>query len=320
LGTDEASANLLVQHGVRGAHFADPDCRISHRLAMDLLEMKIEATGDPTVGLRAASVIEPGDIDVCEYACRSCANLGEAIGATARYVALMNEAAVITVIEDGENVIVEYRAIDDVFEPPAAIDFVLATMVIVDRRTTGADDSDCEAWFRRERPRDVQAYERLFGPRRVRFGMKRDALVVPRGRLLVPMLQADPRSARAFRLRAEQSLSQLKERAGTAGRVRELVADHLASGKVTMSWAAQQLEVSVPTLRRYLQTDGATFSEILDARRRQVAEQALGEGRTSISELAFILGFSNVAAFYRAFKRYTGQSPAEYRAQVRRPR
>ena len=84
-----------------------------------------------------------------------------------------------------------------------------------------------------------------------------------------------------------------------------------------MQWVGRSLGLSPPTLRRRLEAENATFSEIVDEVRRQMAEQEL-RGQRSVSEIAFGLGFSSVSAFDRAFKRWLSMLPTEYRARCSR--
>jgi AraC-like DNA-binding protein len=71
--------------------------------------------------------------------------------------------------------------------------------------------------------------------------------------------------------------------------------------------------MSPRTLGRRLAEEGTTFSELLDDLRRQLALRYVGTETHGLSEVAFLLGFSDVAAFYRAFKRWTGRTPLQYR-------
>jgi AraC-like DNA-binding protein len=122
--------------------------------------------------------------------------------------------------------------------------------------------------------------------------------------------------AKAFAARADEALARLAEKDTLAERVRLLTTQHLASGHVTMHWIAHSLGLSPPTLRRRLDAEQVTYSAIVDEVRRQLAERELG-GKRSVSEIAFYLGFSSVSAFGRAFRRWYGILPTEYRARQR---
>jgi AraC-like DNA-binding protein len=75
--------------------------------------------------------------------------------------------------------------------------------------------------------------------------------------------------------------------------------------------------MSVRTLNRGLAAEGTTYREVLEQIRRELASRHLANAQSSIGEVAFLLGFSELSAFHRAFKRWTGQTPAEFRRRNR---
>jgi len=304
----------LARAGVHALDFANPDTRIPHRAAVALLEEAIAVTGDPACGLRAGEQIEPGDFHVLEYAARAAPNLGEAVRVLARYFRLMHDAIEISLKEVGENVAWCHRTTDAVHLPPAVNDFAVAASVTFVRRNVCHVEPPVEVWFTHAQPSYVAEYERIFQAP-IRFGAPWNAVVLKPGRLSAPMLQANPRVSHAFELHAQTLLERLQRSDGTAGRVREAVLKELGSGEVSMSRVAQTLAMSVATLRRRLEAEGTTFSDLVDDVRKKLAHQYLSESSPSVSEVAFLLGFSNVTAFHRAFRRWHGMPPTEYRAR-----
>ena len=87
----------------------------------------------------------------------------------------------------------------------------------------------------------------------------------------------------------------------------------LGSGEVSIDRVARELGMSRQTLYRRLKAEGTTFEELLDAKRRQLAVRYLALDRSSVKAAAYKLGFSDPAAFSRAFKRWTGTSPSSFR-------
>jgi AraC-like DNA-binding protein len=219
-------------------------------------------------------------------------------------------------VPEGDNVALSYGVIENASQPRAATDFAIGSIYKLLRRNVAIDESAIHVRFVHQEPGYVSEYARVFGVP-VRFGAQSNAIVMPRSQLIASMLRADARIARAFELRAAHLLQKLKRVDATAERVRELVSQHLDSGQVTMAWTARRLAMSVPTLRRHLEAEGTTYREIVDELRRHVAERELRDGSTSVGELAFLLGFANVGAFHRAFKRWTGIAPTRFRVTSR---
>lgn len=228
----------------------------------------------------------------------------------------MDEAGEITLEESGEYASWCHRTFADVPQCPAVNDFVLAAAMTFARRNVAVWEPPVEICVPHERPSYADEYERIFAAP-VRFGASYTGFVIRRTRLDVPMLGANPRVAAAFELHARQLLDRLRDTEGITGRVRANVATQLGGGEVTMQSTARQLAMSVATLRRRLEEEGTTFSEILDEFRKKLAERYVRDRVPAISEIAFLLGFSNVTAFHRAFKRWTGVAPTEYRARAR---
>jgi AraC-like DNA-binding protein len=103
-------------------------------------------------------------------------------------------------------------------------------------------------------------------------------------------------------------------------RVRGIATLLLRDGEPSASTTASRMKMSVRTLNRALAAEGTSYRAILDQLRHELACRHLVDSRLSICEIAFLLGFSDMSAFYRAFKRWTGRTPAEFRAQARSAR
>ncbi len=303
---------LLLDPATIDASLADPDVRIPLADAGRMLKQAIQVTEDPAIGLHAAAYVEPTDFDVLEIAARNAETVRGALECTARYYRLLTEDAAFALEIDGERAAYCRRSRIGVTTPPAAVDFAFASLVAFLRRAVTLAESQCTLELAQPEPGYAAEYRRFFVGR-VRFGAGRNALVLPRAFLDAPLNAPSPVLARAFALRGDQLLARLDEGDSLTARVKRLVCQHLASGQVTMRSVARNLGVSPPTLRRHLEAEQATFSEIVDEVRRHSAAQEL-EGKRSVSEIAFNLGFSSVSAFCRAFRRWHGVLPTEYRA------
>ena len=101
----------------------------------------------------------------------------------------------------------------------------------------------------------------------------------------------------------------------TRGQVESVLMPILHTGSVSMDAVAKTLGFSRPTLFRKLKAEGVSFEKVLDDLRHKLALEYLGGKKVSVNETAYLVGFSDPAAFSRAFKRWTGQSPRAMRTK-----
>jgi AraC-like DNA-binding protein len=316
VGTDTASVSLLAREGILGPQFADPDTRVSHRAVVNMLERAVAATGDHHLGLHAAEATELTDLDPVDHAARTCANLGDALRCLSRYFALIDDSAELALdVTDGRATF-SYGVVDGLREPAAIAEFALARILLFVRRNAVAEESGWEVWFTHRAPADVGEHHRVLRLP-VRFAAPRSAIVLPATSLEVPMRYADVGLAKSFAARAKQLLAKLATTDDVALRVRRIATQQIT---VSMAAVARQLGASVATLRRQLAAEGTSFRRVMEDLRRDLAEQALRDGSCTCSEVASKLGFADVAAFHRAFRRWTGLAPTAYRDQHRSSR
>jgi AraC-like DNA-binding protein len=312
---DPELIGTLASHGIGPSEFANPETRLPHSAVMALLTQLVRSRGDQAIGLRAGSSMEHGDFDALEYAARSCADLREAIGCISRYMGLLNEAAEISLHEEGDRAVWRYRITDGVPQPPAANDFVVACAITFARMYADLPEMPMEVHLMHPEATDSAAYAQLFGAN-VKLGMPHNACVFARSLLARPMQRANRSIHIAFETHAKELAERLRGQQGAAGRVREVVLARLRSGRCSMASVARAMGMSIATLRRRLEEEGTTHSEILDRVRYDLAKVYLSDSRVSVREIAFLLGYSHPKAFYNAFRRWTrGSSPAEYRAE-----
>jgi AraC-like DNA-binding protein len=303
---------VLKNEGIDLRDCVRSEMRISYRAAIRALEAYVRATGDVTVGLRAANRLEPGDLDVAEFTARCCGTLRDALLCIARYARLITERGEVALFEETDPALCRFGGGDADTRHFASNDFVLAAALNLLRRYVGIAATPPEVHFMHSDPHDAQAYARAF-PTAVRFGMPHNGFVLHRSQLGLAMLPANAKLHSAFSAYARELLDHSET--GLRRRVAELVAEELRAGNLTMRGVASRFGASAATLRRRLDNEGTTFREVVDEVRRALAERYLLDRTLSISEVGFALGFANVGAFNRAFRRWNSASPSEYRTQ-----
>lgn len=95
--------------------------------------------------------------------------------------------------------------------------------------------------------------------------------------------------------------------------IKEIIAENLPSGNVTVEHVASTLGMNTRTLQRSLQEKGTTFLNLLNDTRMDLAKQFIQNKQMDLTEVAFLLGFAELSTFSRSFKRWTGKSPLQFR-------
>jgi AraC-like DNA-binding protein len=290
----------------------DPDARLPVSIVHDLLAQATTITADPDIGLKAALETGPGDYGALEYVVRSAPTFREGALAAGRYMRLLADALDVRIAVEGPRAMVILDSRVPLARPTA--DFQSAAFYVAGLlRTRRTHVPAGEAWFTHPAPLEASMYERVFSPIRVRFDAPFNGFVFDASLLDAPFASADPALHAIIRKHAELLLADLPRAESLTQRVRELIAKQLARGNPTIRTIAIQLHTSPRTLGRRLETEGTTFKELLDDSRRQLALHHVGARERPMSEIALLLGFSQSAAFHRAFKRWTAQTPLEYR-------
>lgn len=111
-------------------------------------------------------------------------------------------------------------------------------------------------------------------------------------------------------------MQRLPRRQGFSERVRALMSQELPRGEPSLDRVAKRLKVSPRTLRRRLADEDTTFQLILDEVRKELAFSYLEDPSFGAEQAAFLLGFAEASSFRRAFKRWTGQTLAQYRGRA----
>ena len=297
---------------------------LDHRLPLavlnQMLEVAVSRSGDQDIGLKAARETSPGDAGVLDYAIGSASTVKDAIDTASRYIRLVNDGLEMRLEIAGT------EAFDSLGEPrtAAACRAGLSGGRNLSRILTGLGIGSA-----RESAGSVSANTSPQDTSRVRAHVRRHAdrfrRAVLRIRLRCRMAErrlgsADARLHDVILKHAEKMLAELPRARQLTERVRSAIVDELAGGDPSVAHIAPRLRMSPRTLERKLEREGTTFSALLEELRKRLALRYVGSENLELAEIAFLLGFSQTTGFHRAFKRWTGATPLNYRAQQRAQR
>jgi AraC-like DNA-binding protein len=199
-----------------------------------------------------------------------------------------------------------------------AMRFPIELMIAVGWRllsAAGGEPFAREVTFAHAAGYPVAAYEALFGVP-VRFEQPESAVWIDRARMDEPFASRDPVARRYFEAYAERMLAALDAAPPPlVARVREAIAVELATSGAELARVAKRLAMSTRTLQRRLEETGTSYQDVVDAVRSGMARALLREKSRSIVDVAFELGYADLKSFYRAFRRWTETTPAEWRAR-----
>lgn len=289
----------------------DNDDRIPIETLHELLRGGLVLTGDEDLGLKAARELELGGFGALEYAASSARTSRDAIEVIGRYMHLLNDALTVS-IEAGDP-IARIVLHNSVALPRAAEDFEVGALHVAIRKREIGREQRYDVHFQHAQPADTREYAATFGSARVCFGAAFTGFTLDRSELDQELPTQDPHLHKLISRHADQLLAELPKVQTFTERVRAQLVLELRGGDPTAPRVGKALGVSTRTLTRKLAGEGTNFQALLDALRRALSLRYIESTDLALAELALLLGFSNTPAFNRAFKRWTGKTPAEHR-------
>jgi AraC-like DNA-binding protein len=278
-----------------------------------LLERAVALTGDPALGLHMAEQTSESAFDSLAYLVAHAPTLRDAVAIVGQFGPLVIEGACAT-LRDRPGVV----SIECAFPraTPTAdrllADLTLASFLRLARHLVGAKSMPRDVSFEHERPSYHRDYARLFGDT-VRFGQETTAISFDREVADRSQLHQSPELYSVVRSEAERKLLRLAHGAGPTDRLREYLLARPASRIPEVATAARDLGMSERSLRRHLAGENTSYRKIVQSTLEASARHMLREPHRTIQEIAAALGFVDARSFHRAFKAWTGKTPAQYR-------
>ena len=304
--------SLLAEAGIPASILADLDTYLPAGSSRKLWDRGVAIANDDCLGLNVAMAAPVHAFDVHAYAMLSSSTLSGALQRACRYQRLINEGTELTLEDDGGDGVLRHGLLGGGAVSRQPAEFLAATWLKLGRMVTGSVWSPAQVFFAHDRPADTRLHEELFGVR-PNFASGVTAMRIPAATLALTNPRADATLA-ALLDRYTSTLLDTRPRLTTvSGRVRSWLVESHGLGAPLAREAAKALAMSERTLHRRLADEQTTFRELLDRFRHEKAVALLTARRHGIAEVAFLLGYSEMAAFYRAFKRWTGRSPARLR-------
>jgi AraC-like DNA-binding protein len=268
-------------------------------------------TGDPYLGIKMGQGVRPGYLSIVAYTMMSCETFVEALQKVQRYQRLVSEGGRIQLRQQKSQTAILYLPQEDGTSfSRHQIEAVLVLIIGFARWLISDTLAPLEVRFVHKAPDETKIHQDVFRCP-IHFGCSENAIILDEKWMTMELPAADPELLRMHMAQADQRLS-LMDSKSTSERIR-IILEATGHFEWSREHMASRLQMSSRTLQRYLAKEGTTFQQLFDSYRHRSALTLLQDPELSSSEVGSVLGFSEPSTFYRAFKRWEGQTPGKYR-------
>jgi AraC-like DNA-binding protein len=311
LGLD--TGQILDAAQLSPAALQDPDARIPLEQVAAVWQKAYELSKDPNLALHAIEVLPFGAYRVIDFLASSAPTVGAAFAKVSDYFPIINDVVRLPYVVGDRDVTLAVEAPSR----PATItrpyaEYTMAALFLRVRIATNQRFPLVRVEFSHPRPADIGEHERIFECG-VQFDAETCQMVIARDVWDTPRTGGDPDLFSVLDAHARMLLQRLPNPGRIVGRVRDAIEAELRGGDPKLESIAKRLAISPRTLQRRLREEGAVFNDVLDAMRFEAAKSYLAKGDVAGSEVAYLLGFAEQSSFNRAFRRWSGRTPTEYR-------
>lgn len=303
---------FLHSIGVDPQSIQSPDARIPVDTYLRIQDGAAEYIHDPYLGLHMGEFAEAGSWSILGYVMMNCKNLGEAFEKSGKYSRIIGN-----MIEAKADL--HFNKIHVVvFTPPHApkmtrhcYESTLSSSVRMMRVLTGVHLCPLEVTFAYPQPESTAEYDRVFGCP-VKFNQKENSMTLDWGIVNTPVRMANPDLLAHFEQYAQTLLDEMQRKDEHTRAVTRIILSRLDDESLSLEKVAREMAVSVRTLQKRLEEEGVVFSDLLREVRQHLAQKYLRENY-SVEQITYLLGFSEPSVFRKAFKKWAGVTPREYR-------
>ena len=304
---------LLTELGVHPETLQDRDNRVPVETFARLWNLMSAQLPDRPLALDWITSWKVTDAGVLGYVMLQLQTVGEALEASVRYAHLVNQGAQARLRKGEPTSRMGFELSPVLLATQHVAETMMASLVLFLRGTVGPSFSPQAVRFPHAASTRTPALERYFGAPVLHeageISTEFQTEILER-----PLPNADPVLGGYLRKQADLLVERVGAPKAVSRECARRIAERLGSGEPSQTSIARQMGMSERTLQRRLQAEGTTFNELLDDARRTIAFSYLADRKLAAYEVSFLLGYAEPATFFRAFKRWTGQTPQQYRS------
>lgn len=308
---------FLEQAGVDAAMLENPNLRIELPEYDRIQRLAVEFTEDPAFGLHMAEIISPSALNVVGHLFMSCHSAREALDSFFKYHRIISDCDDSELIEAGDRATVIYRypRSPDPMLNRVRAEFGACQFVRLNHLLNGNLEKVGIIEFDHSKPAYFDEYLRIFGDNCI-FDQPETKICFPRSFLDRRQSHSNPPLYELLQEQADRLLQKISSKDSLAQKIKDLVINEYQGAKPDMDTVAKHFNISARSLRRHLKENGYTYGKIIDDAQCEMAKQIFRQENVTIQEAGYRLGFSDVSSFHRAFKRWTGLTPQQYKSNL----
>lgn len=311
---DVDSDALFKKAGLDIAVLQDPNGRYPLEGTTRLWRLAVTATDDQNFGLSVGRNVNQTTFHALGYSLMASPTLKAVFERLVRYFRIVTDAGELDFCRDKNNYKFVLNPLDGPIQPAyESLDALMSVVIRLCRLLSAKKFRATRVTFRRPAPDDTRVFEKVFKAP-IEFGAAETAIYMDADVLNQQLENANPDLARHNDEILARYLIDF-DKQNIANRVHGSLVTQLPQGEPSQEKTAEALHMSLRNLQRKLSAEGTSYKAILNQTRHDLAVSYMQDPRYSVSEITYMLGFSDTSSFNRAFRRWTGQSPTAYRSE-----
>lgn len=308
-------AGLFRKAGINFKEAALPGARLNSTIIYELYRLGVEETGDPCFGLKVAEQLQPTNLHGLGFAWLASDSLLDALERLVRFSKLLNNVSKARLDRTEQTIELALYNLDKLPDyPDAVLDAFMVAFLKMCRITAGSTFNPVRVDLVHSAPSCHKAFDQIFRAP-VRFNAADNRLCFDKASLEASLPSANPELARINDQAVIDYLARF-DRGNVSLQVRTRIIEQLPAGTPRQTSIAKELNLSLRSMQRKLKDEGTSFNSLIDNTRRELAMHYIRETHRPLGEVSYLLGFSEPSNFTRAFRRWAGTTPQEFRNEA----